>query len=213
MQETRQQILDILKTHQMLTVDKIVDALREKRGDNITAVTVRHHLSILQADGFIETPEMKHRNAPGRPQYLYALTERGYAQFPTNYQKLAEGLLRQMGRHVHEDTVNVILEGIADDMMNEADIPDGALSDRLDAVVDYLTNHGYNARWERASQEDAYLLYMDNCPYHHLSHQDETLCHLDMRLISKMLGVVPRFVSRIALGDKTCAYLIPDKEG
>jgi DeoR family suf operon transcriptional repressor len=221
MQETRRQILDVLKTEGMCTVDELVQALRQLRGDKITAVTVRHHLSILQADGFVDTPEMRHRSTPGRPQHVYALTEQGLAQFPTNYQRLATGLLERMRQHIQGDVVNVIIEGVADDMAQEANIPVGSVQERLEAVVSYLSDHGYDANWEPADkalleesigeQKQGFVLYMHNCPYHHIAHGEDTLCHLDMRMISKMLGVVPRLLSRVVDGGQTCAYLIPDK--
>ena len=84
MQETRRQILDILKAAGEATVDEIVEALHERRGKDITAVTVRHHLIRLQEDQLIAAPQLRHRNTPGRPQHIYALTEKATAQFPNN---------------------------------------------------------------------------------------------------------------------------------
>jgi predicted ArsR family transcriptional regulator len=38
---------------------------------------------------------------------------------------------------------------------------------------------------------------------------DDDLCQMDMHLISQMLGVVPRLLSRISNDDESCRYLIP----
>jgi predicted ArsR family transcriptional regulator len=35
------------------------------------------------------------------------------------------------------------------------------------------------------------------------------LCDMDMRLISALLGVVPRRVARLAEGDSACSYMVP----
>ena len=210
MQETREQILNILKKSGEATVDDIVCALRELRGDKITAVTVRHHLNELLKGELIATPHLRHRSTPGRPQHVYELTDKAQEFFPDNYQRLAAGLLTQMQKHVSPEGINVIMEGLAADMAVEAKINAHTLPKRLDQVVAYLNNNGYNATWEASTEHEGnYILYTHNCPYHHLAHETDALCGMDMRLISSMLGVVPRMLSRVSDGDTTCAYLIP----
>lgn len=209
MQETRRVILEILRRRQQATVDEIVEELQKSRG-NITAVTVRHHLKLLQAEALITAPELRRRSAPGRPQYVYALTEKAHEHFPQNYQRLAEGLLGQLQKHLPPAGVNVILEGVADQMAGDAQIPEGCLTDRLDAVVGYLTERGYEAYWETG--QDGYILYTSNCPYHNISGSNEMLCEMDLRLISSLLSVVPRRISHVHAGDATCSYLIPEPQ-
>jgi len=207
MQETREQILKILKISGEATVDDIVSQLRDLRGDKITAVTVRHHLNELLKNELIATPHLRYRSTPGRPQHVYQLTEKAQEFFPDNYQRLAAGLLEQVQKHVSPDGINVIIEGLAEDMAKEADITAGTLAERMDQVIAYLNTHGYNATWEEG--KEGYVLYTHNCPYHHLAHETDVLCGMDMRLISSMLGVVPRMLNRVSDGDTTCSYLIP----
>ncbi len=207
MQATRQQILEILRTHSEATVDDVVEELRQRRGDEITPVTVRHHLTRLQESGLVDAARMQHRESPGRPRHVYRLTERGIAYFPGNYQKLAAGLLDQIEKHLSQQGVNVILEGVAQQMAQEAGIAAGSIQDRLDSVIAYLNENGYEAYWETAEQ--GYILHTVNCPYHHISHDNDALCYMDMRLISALLGVIPRLQSRIAAGDNSCSYFIP----
>lgn len=207
MQETRQHILSILRKHEQATVDEIVSVLRAQRGDNITPVTVRHHLSILLEDNFIESSQLRYSTRPGRPQHVYILTAKGESLFPNNYQHLATHLLREIERTLDPATVNVIIEGMANQMMGEADVLTGSIEIRLAATVEYLSEHGYEARFEPT--EGGFLLHTLNCPYHHISQETPALCQLDMRLISHMLGVVPRLQARIATGDQTCTYFVP----
>ena len=108
MQETRRLILDILRRRAHATVDEIVDELQRRRG-SITAVTVRHHLMRLQEDGLITSPELKRRSSPGRPQYIYALTEKAKELFPNNYQRLASSLLVELQKQLPKDRINLIL--------------------------------------------------------------------------------------------------------
>lgn len=210
MQETRQHILEILRDHGEATVKEIVDHLCQRRGESITAVTVRHHLNVLQEENLITIPQMRHKSQPGRPQHIYVLTEQARAHFPNNYQKLALGMYRRISDTYGSEGVNVILQGVADDMAQEAAIPQTGLKERLNAVVSYLTDHGYDAAWEQV--ENGFLLHTYNCPYHDISKHDDTICTLDMRLISRMLGVIPRLQSHMADGDGSCSYFIHDRQ-
>lgn len=210
MQETRRQILEILRERGQATVDDIVAELHKRRGA-ITPVTVRHHLVRLQEEDLITTPELRRRTTPGRPQHMYALTEKASAAFPNNYQNLASKLIEQMKQTMPATEINVILEGVATGFAAEADIPDVPWPERLDIVADYLTQTGYKATWEQ--REDGYFLHTTNCPYHYLNtHQDYAMCEMDMRLIARLLGVIPRRVAHMADGDQTCSYFVPHPE-
>ncbi len=207
MQDTRQHILNILKERGQATVDEIVTDLRARRGD-ITSVTVRHHLARLQEEHLITTPEILHRNVPGRPQHIYTLTERAKEIFPNNYQPLTVRLLEQLSSRLPPKEVNVILEGVAQCMAVDAHITTGTLPERLDMVVSYLNDHGYDAQWE-SHPDGFFVLRTTNCPYHHVAESSKALCDMDMHLVASLLGVVPRLMERISSGDKSCAYMIP----
>ncbi len=207
MQETRQYILEILRDIGQSTVDGIVDELRKRRGDKITAVTVRHHLNILQNENLITPPQLLHRSTPGRPQHVYELTDQAHEYFPSNYQQLASGLFNRIKSHLPPSEVNVILEGVAEDMASDAQIEDCPLNEKIGKVVKYLNDHGYNASVEEI--DNGFILKTCNCPYHEIAKTNDALCQMDMRFISSMLGIVPRLVSRISDGDTSCAYLIP----
>ncbi len=205
MQETRKLILEILRERGQATVDDIVSELQARRG-SITAVTVRHHLARLQEDELITMPELRRRATPGRPQYIYMLTDKAQDHFPNNYQRLAAGLLAQMREHLPAAGINVILEGVADQLAAELYIPDVPLAERLNIVTQYLSEHGYDARWE--TDERGYVLHTSNCPYHHLVSENAMLCEMDMRLIAALLGSVPRRLEHRAEGGDHCSYLI-----
>jgi len=209
MQETRQYILDILRVKNQATVDELVGELESRRGTSITAVTVRHHLNELLKEQLITTAELKHRDTPGRPQHVYVLTEAALEHFPSNYQSLVTHLLGQLTNSLSNTQINVLFEGVADHMAADAAVPFLSLVERLNYVVSYLNEHGYNANWQQG--EDGFILNTNNCPYHQLAEGNRMLCEMDMRLVSSLLGIVPRLVSRISDGDAACSYFIPDK--
>jgi predicted ArsR family transcriptional regulator len=210
MQETRQQILEILEKHAEVTVNSLVAELRKRRGDFITPVTVRHHLSELLNQNLIIQVEPQHRNSRGRPQHVYVLTELARDFLPHNYQLLAINLLTELSDQLPASKVNVILEGVADRMCGGLGIAlDTPLPARLDEVVAYLNQQGYNARWE--DHPEGFVLYTANCPYHHVVKTSRALCEMDMRLVTSLLGIVPRLMTRISQGDTSCSYMIPHK--
>jgi len=209
MQQTRQHILEILKEREQATVDEIVQDLSGRIGE-ITAVTVRHHLEILRGDGLVAAPVVRRRTTPGRPQHVYSLTERALELFPNNYRQFAQQLLSQLKSQLPRQEVNVILANVAERMADGVVPADVPLTTRLDHVVKYLTTQGYEAAWEEA--EEGYILYTNNCPYHHLAADHEELCAMDMRLISSLLGgIMPRRIEHMPTGGLSCAYLIPDR--
>ncbi|MCA0453017.1 MAG: hypothetical protein LCI00_03465 [Chloroflexi bacterium] len=210
MQETRQFILEILRQKSQATVDEIVTELKTRRGSVITAVTVRHHLGELLREELISLSNLRHRNSPGRPQQVYVLTEAAKDYFPNNYQPLVNHILNQLSNTVPLSQVNVLLDGVATCMAADAGIPDLPLLERLNCVVNYLNDHGYNAHWEKA--EDGYFLYTANCPYHKAAEENLMLCDMDMKLVAALLGVVPRLKTRISNGDPACSYFIPEQE-
>lgn len=207
MQETRRLILEILREYDGATVETLMNELSTRRGEQITAVTIRHHLGILQSDELITIRELKHTAKPGRPQHVYTLTEKALSIFPNNFPRLAANLLMQIEQRVPEHA-NVILDCVAESMASEVSISGQTLIDRLHSVSDYLNDCGYVAYFE--ATELGYLLHTRNCPYHSLSTTYPVLCQMDIRLISRMLGVVPRMVSHIASGENTCTYFVPE---
>ena len=207
MQQTRQHILEILKEKEEATVDTIVEALSQRIGE-ITAVTVRHHLEILRGDGLVSAPKVRRRTTPGRPQHMYTLTEKALEHFPNNYRNLAQEILLQLKTQLPQAEINVILEGVADQMASSIHASDAPLPIRMNQVVDFLSEQGYSAYWE--SSQQGIILYTSNCPYHQLATEHDELCGMDMRMITGLLGgIVPRRVAHMAKGDSSCAYLIP----
>src|SRR5450759_5148536 len=90
MQATRQRILELLRDARILTVEELAAKLE------LTPVTVRHHLDILKSDGLVEVPEVRRRDAPGRPQYTFQLTPAALAFFPKNYQSFTNLMLTEI---------------------------------------------------------------------------------------------------------------------
>ncbi|MCD4684583.1 MAG: ArsR family transcriptional regulator [Anaerolineae bacterium] len=210
MQQTRRHILEILKEHKEATIDEIVTALTERIG-KITAVTVRHHLEILRGDGLVAAPSVRRRSKPGRPQYVYALTERAADHFPNNYQGLAMGLLDQMKNELSPKQVGVILGGIAKDMVAQAMIPDGPLLVRMEHAIAFMKDSGYTVSYRQNGE--GLILTVTNCPYEQVSCKNRELCTMDHNLIEGLVGLpIRRLACQLDDGAEVCIYLVEEDE-
>ena len=209
MQKTRSNILEVLREKKKATVEEIVDGLFIYQGE-ITAVTVRHHLAKLESDKLINPPEIIHGSSPGRPKYTYSLSAKGESRFPNNYQQFADCLMNEITNRYSNKEVNVILEGVAQQISDSASLDQNlTLINRMDKVITYMNKLGYEATYEKSN--GGYILHTTNCPYHAVAMKNEELCQMDMKIVSNLLRVVPRLLSRISDGDSSCSYFIPEK--
>ena len=78
--------------------------------------------------------------------------------------------------------------------------------------MEYLSTQGYEAQWSEADDGDGFILQTSNCPFEKVATDHDDVCQLDMYLISNLLGVVPRRLGRIAEGEHSCDYFIPNIE-
>jgi DeoR family suf operon transcriptional repressor len=207
MQDTRQRILDYLKTHTEATVEELRDCL-----GGITAVTVRHHLDVLRRDGLVDAPTVERRDTPGRPRYVYTLTDKASAYFPKNYRTLIDYLIDELAAHLPEREVNRLFEGVARRIADDGPPPrDGeTLEGRLKSIAAYLSGQGYVADYE--ADDGGYLLHTCNCPYDRAAGSEEVLCGMDLSLVEALSGVAPRRVAHITEGDHACSYFLPAPE-
>jgi predicted ArsR family transcriptional regulator len=203
MQRTRQKILDYLKQHGEATVDELSALL-----DDLTPVTVRHHLDVLRAEDLIEAPEIRHRTSPGRPKYVYRLTEKAERLFPNNLRNMLIYLLDEMKSTLNMQQVEEILQGVAKRMAATTSLSSNTetAEARLDRLVTYLTENGYMASWE--NRPEGFILVANNCPYAGVSGKHPEMCSIDLSYISMMLGMTPKRLTHQALGDIQCSYLV-----
>jgi DeoR family suf operon transcriptional repressor len=203
MQATRQRILELLRDAHVLTVEELAQKLE------LTPVTVRHHLDILKTEGLIEVPEVRRRDAPGRPQYTFQLTPAALAFFPKNYQLFTNLMLSEIRDSMPQEQMERIMSGVATRMAAEAHIPgpEAPPEERLQAAVDFLNARGYVADWEH-ELDGSYVLRTHNCPYHEVSHEHAELCLMDLKLVVRLLGAEPTQTERIRTGSACCSFVL-----
>lgn len=206
MQEKRRQILNILKEDGSATIRKLSGELK------VTGVTVRHHLNELRERGLVSEPGVIHGDSPGRPQFEYRLTPKANEYFPNGLISLSNHLLQEIKAQNDSSKVSAILSGVA--RRSIADAPkrsaNSSFEEHVNLVVDYLTDKGYLASWER--NPEGIILHTSNCPYEGAVEMNPEMCQMDHEMIKSLLGTSLQFVCHLAEGDDSCSYLITTAE-
>ena len=202
-QATRRKILEILKVRGRATVNELAEQV------GIAPVSVRHHLGVLLRQGLISTDGVESREKVGRPQVLYAATPEVDKIFSADYETIVHYLLEELHKRVPAETVQQIFESVARRILEDANLRgEGDIVERLQGITDFLSKHGYMARWEKAEGRNGYYLLIHNCPYSQLPH-DGSFCYMDRWLVTAFLG---REIEPIR-GKKgeplSCGYFIP----
>jgi DeoR family suf operon transcriptional repressor len=201
MSGTREKILLTLLNKPRSTISDLADAA------NINAISVRHHLSSLQATDLITSEEERH--GVGRPRLVYSLSEKGVEQFPTSYLKLANHLLEQMHTVLPDAMLNKILERVAADIASKYldQVKELPLDERLTIIKHVLKEEGFLLEWKKSTE--GYEIREISCPYHHVGQGHPEICSIDQAVLSKLLEIPITRISCILRGDHHCTYVIP----
>jgi DeoR family suf operon transcriptional repressor len=203
MSSTRENVLKTLLTRPRITINDLADQV------GINPISVRHHISSLQADGLVTSDEERH--GVGRPRRVYYLTEAGVEKFPTRYIRLTVRLLEQLKEKMPAAMVDELFSQMAHELL-EDQIPFNELKllnleERLEFIADLLKREGFTIEWERVGNE--YLIHESSCPYYHIGQDHPEVCSVDRILISSVLSTPASKTNCILNGDNVCTYVVP----
>jgi len=206
MQSTRQEILEILKKERQATVEDLAERLE------LTPMTIRHHLNVLQAQSLVVAAEVRRSKTVGRPRLVYTLTEAADQLFPQSYGELARHLVSEVKNAMGTEEAEAMFGRIAERIAKDAPPPfEGqSFEDRLDQVVDFMEKQGCISQWERT--DGGYIFTNINCPYRYVSREHAEVCITDTGILTTMLGVVPQRLSSMRAGDSSCTFLVVPPE-
>ena len=205
MKSTRDRILQTLLRQSRTTINELAEEV------GINPISVRHHLTNLQAQGLVSTEEERH--GVGRPRLVYFLTESGTERFPTRYLRLTSRLLDQLKESLPEPLVSKLFLEIANNMAGDyAEQMKGLnMEERLELAKTLLAEEGFTVEWEKAGAQ--YKIHEITCPYLQIGQNHPEVCTLDQTLISRMLAVPAEKVQCILSGDAHCTYVVqPEQE-
>jgi len=203
MSTTRDLVLKTLLTRQRCTINELAEAV------GINPISVRHHVTKLEATGMVDSEEERH--GVGRPRRLYFLTEKGMEQFPTRYLRLTVRLLAQLKETLPKAMVSDLFSQVADDLIDdyaaELDLENSPIEERLNVVKDLLRGECFTMEWER--KDDGIHIRESSCPYYHVGQTHPEVCAVDQTLISNVLSVPVEKIKCILDGDSHCTYVVP----
>jgi len=200
MKSTRERILRSLLHHPRSTINVLADEI------GINPISVRHHLTNLQAEGLISAAEERH--GVGRPRLVYSLTEDGLERFPTRYLRLTTRLLSQMKEHLPQLVISDMFKQVATSLAaeHEQQLMGLGIEERLNVMKELLGEEGFVVEWEKKDQD--YLIHEITCPYLQVGHVHPEVCNVDQTLISKMLAVPANKIQCILSGAAHCTYIV-----
>ena len=204
MKSTRDRILQTLLTHPTATINDLAKAV------NINNISVRHHLTNLQAEGLIQASEERH--GVGRPRLVYSLTDTGLEKFPTRYMNLTNRLLEQLKTSLPQNEINNIFVRMAKSLAAEqADkLKKLPIEQKLDYLQKSLGDEGFMIEWQKI--EEGYLITEKACPFYHVGQSHPEVCVMDQTLISTMLDIPADKVQCVLSGDLHCTYVVKHKK-
>lgn len=201
-ERTKTKLLELIKRCGPMTAQDIACKLE------ISIPAARRHLGDLQDQCLIEA-RTERPSGRGRPQHVFALTERGESAFPKTYANLCVDVLKQVETMFGEGAVLRVLEARNIDLTQQftdlmpAHLP---LEVRLELMTTLLRELGFDAVIE--SDGEALFLVQRNCPNLTVARQHRELCSAELTMYRAVLGTELRRELTIACGHGTCRYRI-----
>lgn len=199
-ERTKSKLLELVKRHGAMTAQEIACKLE------ISIPAARRHLADLLEQHLLEA-RTERPSGRGRPQHVYALTERGEAAFPKTYAALCLDVLGQVRELFGEEAVLRVLEGRNGSLTRrmQQTLPQHLpLAHRLEEMTGLLNENGFDAVIE--SDGEALFLVQRNCPNLTVARQHKELCQAELKMYETVLGLPLRREQTIACGHGTCRY-------
>ncbi len=184
----------------------VASAAQIGRGLNMSAATVRHHLSIMLADGRIEMLGENRKAGRGRPVKLYKLSEKTLGD---NLALLSGAVLREWLNGLTPSKRDVAVKKISGALISQIGTsqPEVPAAKRLALVIEKLNALHYQARWE-AGAEGPRILF-GHCPYAAIIKNHPELCQIDSEMLSSVLQSAARQTAKIDVNDAAaCVFAL-----
>jgi predicted ArsR family transcriptional regulator len=200
MKSTREKVLQTLATNPRSTIVEIADSV------GINAISVRHHLTSLQASNLVSAEEERH--GVGRPRLVYFLTEKGMEKFPTRYFRLTNHLLGEIKETLPEEEVRNIFKKMASHISEEYEpvLKEMSGEEKLELLKEVMAQEGYELSWEKSG--NSYAISEVSCPFYQIGKEHPEICLFDKSLVSNMLGIPESKVKHLKKGESHCAFVI-----
>jgi predicted ArsR family transcriptional regulator len=198
---TRDRLIRALATRGRATIVELAKALQ------VGPTSVRHHLASLQAEGLVQSTEVRH-GIVGRPNLVYSLTDRGRDRFTPRYLEFTERLLDELKATLPPETLSAILSRMASGIVAKygSELQGKNLDERMRLLGKVLGEEGFLAEWSRAGE--TIFLIGRNCPYTRIGRRHPEVCTIDRTMIQEMLAAHVEKTTCLLQGAERCAFVI-----
>lgn len=177
MTTTRQRIIAYLQKSRSSSAREIARVL------DTGPANVRHHLSVLAADGRVSVTGGR-KGGRGRPEKLYALSR---AMRGDNLPGLLDALLEDQLAARTPEQREALLASLGRRLAGDPPAPAAPLSRRLADLMDRLNRQHYAARWEAGAGGPNVTF--GQCPYAEVIESHPELCRMDAAMLEASLGL------------------------
>jgi len=198
---SRQRVLEYIARHPRATASQIAGGL------GMSAPAVRHHISILRADGRVRADSSGVGPRRGRPRLAFRIPDQMKGN---NLEVLADLLLAAWSGTAPQRRGRRRLPDVLGDhlitRLQGAEIKPSATR-RLDGLVQKLNDLAYEPRWEAGAEGPSVIF--ARCPYGTLAQRHPELCQMDARMVAQTLGASARQIAKVdpdAPGPTQCVF-------
>lgn len=201
MKSTREKILRTLLAFPGSTINDLAEAV------GINGISIRHHLTSLEAEDLVTSAEERH--GVGRPRLIYTLTDKGVEEFPTSYLRLTKRLLDLLKEKMSPKEIKRIFQNMGAEIAESyaPDLEGKTIEERLRLLKSVMTNEGFVVEWKK--NQDSYTLVSLSCPYYRIGLDHPEICALDHTMVTNFLSTPVTIESCIFNGADRCTYHIP----
>lgn len=193
-------LLDCMRRKGAVTIADLVAEM------GVTATAVRQRLSRLMSEGLICRETEK--QARGRPNHRYLLTEKGQEHSGTNFSDLAMVLWEEVKAVEDASVRRGLLKRIADRFVAKyrGHVNGDSLQDRMSSLARLMGER--QIPFEVNTAGGLPVLSALACPYPDLAKQDRGVCTMEKLMLSEVLGENMR-LSECRLDGATCCTFTP----
>jgi predicted ArsR family transcriptional regulator len=203
---TQKQLLkELLKHKAGMTVEELSAQLA------VTRTAVRQHVAALVNEGLLEKAQT--RASGGRPEQLYALSDKGRECFPRHYDWFAQLLIESVEREAGADGVLERLGTMGTEVGDQLRAQHPGLSataEKIEHLVTIMGQLGYDARSGGPDRPDT--LEADNCVFHTLAMRNPNICRFDLALLEAFSGDAVEHQECMAKGGGMCRFKFTPKK-
>jgi predicted ArsR family transcriptional regulator len=193
-------LLDVMRRRGAVTIADLVGEM------GVTATAVRQRLARLIEGGLIQ--RQTERQARGRPNHRYSLTEKGEEHSGTNFTDLAMVLWEEV-KSVEDAAVRRgLLKRIADRFVTRyrGHVEGESLLERMSSLARLMGDR--DVPFDVVTSGELPVLSALACPYPELAKQDRSVCTMEKLMLSEVLGANVR-LSECRLDGASCCTTTP----